>query len=95
MTDIRKKFTSDPQTIQEAMSRSDWPKWKEAIKSEFGSFERNQNWNEVMQADIPTEEKVVRSRFVFLIKYNAQGEIVRYSTKCYMKGFYIRIAILY
>ena len=72
MNDVRKRFSSDPQTIQEAMSRADWPMWKKAIESEFGSIEKSDTWDEALQADTPTSEKVVRSRLVFTIKCNAQ-----------------------
>ena len=63
----RRKFSSDPQTMQEAMNRSDWSLWQQAMESEFGSIEKNDSWDEVTQADIPTHEKIVRSRFVFSI----------------------------
>ena len=59
MNDIRKKFSSNPQTIQEAMNRADWPMWKKAIESEFGSIEKNDTWDEVLQTDILTTFSVV------------------------------------
>ena len=63
----RRKFSSDPQTMQEAMNRSDWSLWQQAMESEFGSIEKNDSWDEVTQATIPAHEKIVRSRFVFSI----------------------------
>ena len=48
-----RKFSSD-QTMQEAMNRSDWSLRQQAMESEFGSIEKNDSWDEVTQATIPT-----------------------------------------
>jgi hypothetical protein len=34
-------------TYQEAMKRSDWLKWQEAIKTELNSLEKNGTWSVV------------------------------------------------
>ena len=54
---------------KESFGKRVWIDWKKS----------NMGWDHtVTQADIPTttSEKIVRSRFVFGIKYNADGEIL-------------------
>ena len=36
------KDDPEPRTIQEAMRRSDWPKWKAAIEEEYASLNKRQ-----------------------------------------------------
>ena len=61
-----------PVTLKEAMSRPDWPRWKEAMTKEIDQLIENKTWDVV---DLPPPEKgkvnVVGCRWVYAYKKDA------------------------
>ena len=70
-----------PRTIQEAL---DSPQWKQAIQEEMRALVKNQTW-EVIQR--PHNKVLVGCRWVFIIKYKADGTIERYKARLVAKGY--------
>jgi hypothetical protein len=58
--------------------------WMEAMKSELKSIEDNQVADEV---DLPNNRKAVKSKWVFALKKDSQGNIVRYKARLVAKGY--------
>lgn len=69
-----------PRDIQEALRV---PKWKEAVL-EMRALEKNQTWKVV---DLPRGKTTVGCKWVFTIKYNANGFVERYKVRLVAKGF--------
>ena len=80
-------FTSEltnlmiPRTIQEALQE---PKWCAAVMEELGALKKNRTWNVV---NLPKGKKVVGCKWVFTVKFKANGEVERYKTRLATKGF--------
>jgi hypothetical protein len=75
----------DPKTMVECKRRSDWNKWKEAIKPELNSLKKRKMFIEV----IPTPLKIFAVGFkrVFIQKRNENNEVVRYKARLVVQGF--------
>jgi hypothetical protein len=74
----------EPTTYQQTRSRSDSDKWDAAVKEELDALYRNKTWDICPR---PTHQRVVDCRWVFKIKYNADGSIQRYKARLCAKGF--------
>lgn len=76
-------LTYDPVSIEEALSRSDGEKWKEAVEDELKSFKENEAW-EVQE--VPNNGTIVKCKWVFKRKVNSAGE-VKHRARLVAKGF--------
>ena len=77
-------FTTDhqtPLTIAEALSHS---QWKQAMHTEFSSLLLNNTWDLVSPHP---DQKVVHSKWIFKIKYKADGTLDKYKARLVAKGF--------
>ena len=59
-------------------------KWKKAVEEEIGVLEKNATWKIVAE---PKDEHVVGCKWVFTLKYKADGTIERYKARLVAKGF--------
>jgi len=66
---------NDPRSLQEAMGCSDWPEWKEAMDDELALMAKYNIWDEV---DQPEDMNIVGCRWVFRIKCDSSGKILKY-----------------
>ncbi|KAH9752394.1 retrovirus-related pol polyprotein from transposon RE1 [Citrus sinensis] len=60
------------------------PKWKVAMNDEMRSLQKNQTWELV---DLPPGKKPVGCRWIYTIKYKADGSIERYKARLVAKGY--------
>ena len=74
----------EPQTYAEAISSSDGPLWKEAIKSEVDSILQNHTWELV---DLPPGCKPLGSKWIFKRKLKPDGTIDKYKARLVIKGY--------
>lgn len=81
-----------PESVHEALSGRDSDAWKHAIQSEFQSHIDNGSWELV---DLPADRKAIKCRWVFKIKRNANGEIVRHKARLVAKGCSQRYGVDY
>lgn len=86
-----KSILEDPLTVEEALSRSDGEKWRQAMLEEIESFDENQAWDLTV---LPENGKVVKCKWVFKKKYNSENQ-VRYRARLVAKGFTQRAGIDY
>ncbi|RVX21201.1 Retrovirus-related Pol polyprotein from transposon RE1 [Vitis vinifera] len=70
-----------PKNIQEAF---EIPEWKEAVMEEIRALEKNETW-EVM--NLPRGKKPVGCKWIFTVKYKADGTVERYKAHLVAKGF--------
>ena len=70
-----------PNTVQEALGN---PKWNQAIIEEMATLQKNETW-ELMP--LPEGKKAVGCKWIFSIKYKADGTIDRYKARLVAKGY--------
>ncbi|EXC25624.1 ABC transporter C family member 2 [Morus notabilis] len=84
---LRKAFTTAPtnvkiqKDIKEALTD---PKWRLAVQEEMGALEKNGTWEIV---ELPSKKKTVGCKWVFTVKFNADGSVNRYKARLVAKGF--------
>ena len=82
----------DPNTVQEAMRRHDWPKWKEAMDAELELFYRLEVWE---YAKLPLNANLIKCKWIFVQKYDANGMLKKYKARLVAKGFSQQFGIDY
>lgn len=60
------------------------PKWKQIVLEEKLAFEKNETWEIVKKLE---EKTLVGCKWVFIVKYNSNGEIDHYKAILVSKGF--------
>ncbi|KAK2354846.1 putative mitochondrial protein [Trifolium repens] len=73
--------TTIPTSLSEALSDR---KWKQAMDLEMEALDKNNTWELV---SLPTGKKPVGCKWVYTIKYKADGSIERYKARLVAKGF--------
>lgn len=72
----------EPKTYREAMNSPDACKWQEAIQRELKTLKNNNTWS---ICDMPDNEKVISSKWVFKIKRNNSN--IQYKARLVARGF--------
>lgn len=73
---------TEPHSVKEALMD---PKWKEAMNDEYQALLRNNTWSLV---PLTSDMNLVGNKWVFRIKYNADGSVQRYKARLVAKGFH-------
>ncbi|KAE8892458.1 hypothetical protein PF003_g23677 [Phytophthora fragariae] len=81
-----------PKTYAEATTRQDQGEWKKAIASELESLIANKTWKLVPK---PAHQRPIGCRWVFVVKRDENGQIVRYKARLVVKGYSQRHGIDY
>jgi len=74
----------DPKMLQQARSCEDWPQWQEAMDCKIATLEGAETW-EAMPC--PLDKNIVGSKWVFRIKWNAEGKVQKYKARLVAHGF--------
>ena len=74
----------EPQSIAEAYQSPQNQQWKTATEAEYRSLLENETW---VLTELPTDRKAVGCRWVFKVKYKADGEVDRYKSRLVAKGY--------
>lgn len=74
----------DPKSVDEARTRSDWPQWQEAMQKELDQHERMRTWTLM---ELSTGRKPVACKWVYRLKRNETGQIVKYKARLVAKGY--------
>ncbi|RVW85288.1 Retrovirus-related Pol polyprotein from transposon RE1 [Vitis vinifera] len=70
-----------PNTIQEALKISEW---KKAVQDEIDALEKNGTWT---ITDLPVGKRPVGCKWIFTIKYKADGSVERFKARLVARGF--------
>ncbi|KAJ0666336.1 putative RNA-directed DNA polymerase [Helianthus annuus] len=70
-----------PTTVEQALESKEW---REAMKVEMDALNKNSTWE---KCTLPPGKKPVGCRWVFTIKYKADGTIERYKARLVAKGY--------
>jgi hypothetical protein len=71
---------SVPERVEDALAN---PKWVEAMRVEIEALNKNCTWKLI---ELPEGKKLIGCKWVYSIKYRANGEVERYKTKLVAKG---------
>ena len=71
-------------TNEEARSGERSDKWKQAADSEYDSLLQNETWDLV---PLPSGKKPIGSRWIFKVKYGANGKVERFKARLAAKGY--------
>jgi len=83
---------NDPKTLAEARSRSDWPKWQQAMDRKINTLEKAGTWTTVPR---PSGKNIVGSKWVFRIKQNSDSTIEKYKVRLVACGFTQKLGVDY
>lgn len=80
--DVLKPF--EPRTVKEALSCEDKQRWQKAMQEEIDSFVLHGAWE---LTDKPVDKNVVKNKWIFTLKRDSEGNIVRYKARLVAKGY--------
>jgi reverse transcriptase-like protein len=89
------KDEAEPLTFREAMESLDAPKWRHAMKTEVFQLQRNKTWQQMLRRDVPPGAKVIPGKWVYRLKRDANGKIIRWKARWVAKGYEQRHGIDY
>ena len=75
--------TDDPKTLREARSFDDRSEWEKAIHVELDQLKKFGTWKLV---ECPSNTIPIPNKWVFLKKYNKEGELTKYKARLVVKG---------
>ena len=84
VTEIGDSEALEPRTLAKAKKREDWLLWQKVIKEELVTLECACTWKLV---DAPKRVNMVGSKWIFRVKKNATGKVVRYKAQLVTQGF--------
>ena len=74
-----------PANEKEARACPDWPRWKQALKEEVAANKKLGTWS---KSEVNNKKhETVKTRFVFVIKHEAEGKMARYKARLVAEGF--------
>ncbi|GMF63424.1 unnamed protein product [Phytophthora fragariaefolia] len=81
-----------PKTYQEATASADHDGWKKAMKNELSSLVANKTWKLVPS---PSHQRPIGCRWVFALKRNEKGQVIRHKAQLVVKGYSQRQGVDY
>ena len=76
-----------PQSFEEAEASPLRKRWLASMEKEISDLVKHDTWELVSIDDVPNNRKVVKSRFVYTIKYNRDGTIDRFKSRFVACGY--------
>jgi len=77
-------LSKPPTNAKEARARSDWPLWKATEKEEYLAHKKLGTWSKTKNNN---KRKAVKTRFVYDIKRDSEGNVTRYKARLVAQGF--------
>lgn len=74
----------EPQTYKQALDDSHSQEWLKAMQSEHNSLQKHGTWTVVNR---PVNRKVIKCKWVYKVKRDTNGNIVKYKARLVAKGF--------
>ena len=71
----------EPKTYKQASSI---PHWQHAMTNEITALEKNQTWDLVI---LPPNKTVIGCKWVYKVKFQADGQVERYKARLVAKGY--------
>jgi hypothetical protein len=80
----------EPINYADAMKRSDAKQWEQAAQDEYNSIQSAGTWSLV---PLPIGRTAIGCKWIFKIKYNADGTIERYKARLVAKGYSQKVGV--
>jgi hypothetical protein len=77
----------EPSTYKEAMSSSDKTEWQESITKEVDTLLANDTFEVIDKSQVPKGRRIIKSKWVFKVKRDSQGNFLSRKTRLVAKGF--------
>ena len=74
----------NPQSLADAQSRNDWPEWKSAMDCEIAQLQRLRTYE---LTPCPPDRKPIGCKWVFHLKRDSEGRIVKHKARLVAQGF--------
>lgn len=84
---IKAKDVFEPKSYTEAMQCPDAEEWKQSIQTEVNTLLANNTFEIVDKSSVPEGRRIVKSKWVFKIKCDSQGNFLSRKTRLVAKGF--------
>ena len=91
-TTVADAALKEPTTVTEALTRPDKAKWLNAMRNEIESLNASDVWDLV---ELPKDRKAVGSKWVFKLKFDADGVIERHKARLVAQGFSQKFGVDY
>ena len=75
--------SEEPTTVDEALNSPDKEQWKRALDNEYSAHIKNNTWT---LTNLPEGRKAIDCRWVFKVKYKADGSVERHKARLVAKG---------
>lgn len=85
-------LVKEPDTMEEALSGQNAKEWREAMNNEYESLLQNNTW---MLVHLPEGKRAIPCKWVYKMKTDTNGEVVRYKARLVIKGFIQKKGIEY
>ncbi|KAM2019083.1 hypothetical protein COP2_022559 [Malus domestica] len=72
-----------PRRLPDRVNRAD-PRWQSAMNEELKSLKKNATWE---ITDLPTSKKPVGCKWVYMVKYKADGTVDHFKARLVAKGY--------
>jgi hypothetical protein len=73
----------EPGTLSQAKDSQEWLEWEEAIKAELQQLAQKRTWELIK---CPNESIPIANKWVFIRKYNKEGNLTKYKARLVAKG---------
>lgn len=77
-------YVKEPATMEEALASEESEMWKHAADREMESLLENETWT---LCDLPDGREIIKSKWVFKVKYKQSGDIEKYKCRLVAKGY--------
>ncbi|TPX52896.1 DNA-directed DNA polymerase [Powellomyces hirtus] len=77
----------ESQTYKQALSSDDAPKWTKAINAELRSLHTHDTWCVINPKSLPHNQRPIRTKWIFKIKRDLDGQPQGYKARLVVKGF--------
>ncbi|XP_073950925.1 uncharacterized protein [Choristoneura fumiferana] len=74
----------EPETYKQAVEDAHSSEWQKAMQNEYDCLMKHGTWELVER---PTDRKVIKNKWVYKIKKNTNGEVVKFKARLVAKGF--------
>lgn len=89
---VAMRAVEEPTTFREAMESPEKNFWICAMEDEMKSHDKNGTWTLV---ETPPNRKIIGSRWVFKVKENEKGDIVKYKARVVAQGYAQKFGVDY
>lgn len=77
-------FITEPVSPKSALSSPEAADWKKAMDEEIQAHTENNTWQ---LAELPSDRKAIKAKWVFKLKKDENGKIIRYKARLVAKGY--------